>query len=136
MTAFLKTDAAILQGEQVGQAEPAEQAEQAGQSQPSVPVQAKKGQNEKKIKIDLTKKMLMQVDEKTKILQGKISPELFERLTAADFRAKIDILNNIADEAMSRGNFFLSAECATVKNFILYRCFSKSEIEQIRVTGA
>lgn len=80
--------------------------------------------------------MLMQVDEKTKILQGKISPELFERLTAADFRAKIDILNNIADEAMSRGNFFLSAECATVKNFILYRCFSKSEIEQIRVTGA
>ena len=79
--------------------------------------------------------MLMQVDEKTELLRGKIPADQFEALTAADFREKIDILNDIADGAMEKGNFFLSAECATVKNFILYRCFSKSEIEEIRLAA-
>lgn len=130
VTAFLKTDAELWNGEQ---AKPSEQARQVGQVQQSEPVRLATEQSERKVKIDLTKQMLMQVDEKTELLRGKIPADQFEALTAADFREKIDILNDIADGAMEKGNFFLSAECATVKNFILYRCFSKSEIEEIRL---
>ena len=134
VTIFLNTDAAIRQGAQEA---PDEQAGQVGQVRQPEPVSPAADQSEKKVKIDLTKQMLVQVDEKTELLRGKIPADQFEALTAADFREKIDILNSIADGAMEKGNFFLSAECATVKNFILYRCFSKSEIEEIRlVAGA
>lgn len=132
VTAFLKTDAELWNGEQT---KPSEQARQVGQVQQSEPVRLAAEQSERKVKIDLTKQMLMQVDEKTELLRGKIPADQFEALTAADFREKIDILNDIADGAMEKGNFFLSAECATVKNFILYRCFSKSEIEEIRLAA-
>lgn len=132
VTAFLKTDAELWNGEQ---AKPSEQARQVGQVQQSEPVWLAAEQSERKVKIDLTKQMLMQVDEKTELLRGKIPADQFEALTAADFREKIDILNDIADGAMEKGNFFLSAECATVKNFILYRCFSKGEIEEIRLAA-
>ena len=132
VTIFLNTDAAIRQGAQEA---PDEQAGQVGQVRQPEPVSPAADQSEKKVKIDLTKQMLVQVDEKTELLRGKIPADQFEALTAADFREKIDILNSIADGAMEKGNFFLSAECATVKNFILYRCFSKSEIEEIRLAA-
>ena len=76
-------------------------------------------------------KMLADVQKRLMKLKGKLPGEEFERLDGSDIKNKLKMLNNLADDAAMVGNFMLSALCEQLRTFILHRCFTDDEIEQI-----
>lgn len=76
-------------------------------------------------------KMLADVQKRLQQLKDKLPNEIFERLNNSDIKNKLIMLNDLADDAASESNFMLSALCEQLYNFILHRCFTAEQIEQI-----
>ncbi len=81
----------------------------------------------------IAKEILKQIKSKISMLKGKLKNREIELLNSIGVKDKIYALDGFAERAAHSGNFLLSSEIENIKSFILFRCFTEEDIEEIEI---
>lgn len=125
-TRFMDTDRILSEK---GQAEQVQQVGQVDQVQ-----QVEQVDKEKKLQIEkerIAKEIIKQIRTKLDTLKGKVSDEKISLINSYSVEDKVFALDELAEQSALERNFLLCAEIENIKSFILFRCCTEEEIEEL-----
>ena len=111
--------------EQAQQVEQFQQVEQAEQDEDDIQEAIEKEKDR------IATEIYEQIKSRITLLKDKLDTVDIELLNSIGIKDKIYTLDSFAEQSANNGNFLLSSEIENVKSFILFRCFTEEEIEEL-----